>query len=464
MKVKSPLEIYKYLPKTNCAECGYDTCMSFAANIIDRKTKPEECPPLTNDEFKENLEKLIELTAPEIREITIGTGEKAVKIGGDDVLFRHDLTFFNPTALAYDVWDTMKPEELEERLSAIKNYRKFYVGEFINLDMIAIRSVSGDPEKFREVVKKASNTELPLILVSFDPDVLRAGLEEVADKNPLIYGANEKNWREVAELAREFSVPVVLYSKDLDTLQSLAVTFSQMGITDLVLDPGTEPVGKGLQETFKRIIQLRRSAIDGENKKVAYPIMVVPMTAWLVGKDKLSTTYWETVIASVFIVKYADIMILHSLEPYETMPLSILKTNIYTDPRKPVSVEAGLREIGTPDENSPVFITTNFALTYYTVESDLTSAGINCYLLVIDTEGLGVEVSVAGSKLTANVINEAIEKEDVKGKINHNSIVLPGLAARLQGELEMVSGMKVMVGPVDSGRIPGWLEENWPPT
>lgn len=464
MKVKSPLEIYKYLPKTNCAECGYDTCMSFAANIIDRKTKPEECPPLTKDEFRENLEKLIELTAPEIREITIGTGEKAVKIGGDDVLFRHDLTFFNPTAIAYDVWDTMNPEELEERLSAIKDYRKFYVGEFINLDMIAVRSVSGDPEKFREVVKRASNTELPLILVSFDPDILRAGLEEVADKNPLIYGANENNWREVAELAREFSVPVVLYSKDLDTLQSLAVTFSRMGITDLVLDPGTEPVGKGLQETFRRIIQLRRSAIDGENKKVAYPIMVVPMTAWLVGKDRLSTTYWETVIASVFIVKYADIMILHSLEPYEAMPLSILKTNIYTDPRKPVSVEAGLREIGTPDENSPVFITTNFALTYYTVESDLTSAGINCYLLVIDTEGLGVEVSVAGSKLTANVINEAIEKEDVKGKINHNSIVLPGLAARLQGELEMVSGMKVMVGPVDSGRIPGWLEENWPPT
>lgn len=464
MKVKSPLEIYKYLPKTNCAECGYDTCMSFAANIIDRKTKPGDCPPLTRDEFRENLEKLNELTAPEIREITIGSGDRAVKIGGDDVLFRHDLTFFNPTALAYDVWDTMSSDELENRLSAIKDYRKFYVGEFINLDMVAVRCVSGDPEKFRETVKKASETGLPLILISFNSEILKAGLEEVSEQRPLIYGANENNWRKVAELALDFNVPVVIHSKDLDTLQSLAVTFSEMGINDIVLDPGTEPIGKGLQDTFRRVIQLRRSAIEGENKKVAYPIMVVPMTAWLVGKDKLSTTYWETVIASVFIVKYADIMILHSLEPYEVMPLAILKTNIYTDPRKPVSVEAGLREIGKPDENSPVFITTNFALTYYTVESDLTSAGINCYLLVIDTEGLGVEVSVAGSKLTANVINEAIEKEGVKNKINHNSIVLPGLAARLQGELEMVSGMKVLVGPVDSGRIPGWLEENWPPS
>ena len=463
MKVKSPLEVYKYLPKTNCGECGYDTCMSFAANIIDRKVKPEDCPPIKEDNFKENLEQLIELTAPEIREVTIGVGDRAVKIGGDDVLFRHDLTFFNPTALAYDVWDTMPSEALDERLNAIKSYTKFYVGKHINLDMIAVRSVSGDPDKFRDAVKKASETDLPLILVSLDPKVLRAGLEVAGDKRPLIYAATENNWKDIAELAMEFNVPVVLYSKDLDTLQSLAVTFSEMGIQDLVLDPGTEPVGKGLQETFRRVIQLRRSAIENENKKVAYPIMVVPMTAWLVGKDKLSTTYWETVIASVFIVKYADIMILHSLEPYEVMPLVILKTNIYTDPRKPVAVEPGLREIGGPDENSPVFITTNFALTYYTVESDLVSAGVDCYLLVIDTEGLGVEVSVAGGKLTASVINEAVEKEKVRERVKHNTIILPGLAARLQGELEMVSGMKVIVGPVDSGRIPGWLEENWPP-
>ncbi len=463
MKVKSPLEIYKYLPKTNCAECGYDTCMSFAANIIERKVKPADCPFMLEEKFKDKLMELEDLTSPEIKEVVIGVGKNAVTIGGDDVLFRHDLTFFNPTALAYDVWDTMPLDKLEERINTIKSYTKFYVGNFINLDMIAVRCVSNDPLRFKEVAEKAAETGLPLILVSFSPEVLRAALESIGNKRPLIYAATEENWQEIARLAKEFEVPVVLYSKDLATLQSLAVTFSEMGIQDLVLDPGTEPVGKGLQETFKRVIQLRRAAIEGGNKKVAYPIMVVPMTAWLIESDKLSTTYWETVVASVFIVKYADIMILHSLEPYEVMPLVILKTNIYTDPRKPVAVEGGLRTINSPDENSPVFITTNFALTYYTVESDLVSAGVDCYLLVIDTEGLGVEVSVAGGKLTASVIKETIEKEKVTEKINHNSIILPGLAARLQGELEMETGMKVLVGPVDSGRIPGWLEENWPP-
>lgn len=43
---------------------------------------------------------------------------------------------------------------------------------------------------------------------------------------------------------------------------------------------------------------------------------------------------------------------------------------------------------------------TNFAITYYTVASDIESVGINCYLLVIDTEGIAVDSVVACRKLT----------------------------------------------------------------
>ena len=103
MKAKSPLDIYKLLPQTNCGECGYDTCMSFAAHLIDRSAKPTQCKPLVekakkDKKAKEKLEKIIELVSPEIAEVTIGVGEYAIKIGGEDVLHRHELTFFNPTA------------------------------------------------------------------------------------------------------------------------------------------------------------------------------------------------------------------------------------------------------------------------------------------------------------------------------------------------------------------------------
>ncbi|VVB95796.1 Acetyl-CoA decarbonylase/synthase complex subunit gamma 1 [uncultured archaeon] len=466
MKLNSPLQVYKFLPQINCAECGDATCMAFAAHLIDRSKKLEDCPPILKDEYKKKYLELQSLLAPEIREIIIGKGERAKKIGGDDVLYRHQLTFFDPTAFAYDVWDTMPETELVERVNKISNFKKFYVGKFLTVDMVAVRCVSGDATKFAGAVKKVSETtKLPLILCSLDPAVLKSGLEVVKDKNPLIYAATEKNWGEVSELALNYKVPVVLFSQDLDKLKSLALTFREMGIKDLVLDPGTYPQGKQLKETFEKFIKLRRAGIKEVQKDIAYPIMAVPLNAWAVYKDAVTASYWETVLASVFTVRYGDIMILHSLEPYAMLPEVHLRDTIYTDPRTPVKVAPGVNEVGTPTKDSPVIVTTNFALTYYTVESDLSSNKINCYLAAVDTDGIGVEASVAGGQLTAAKIKDNFQKAgfDFKEKTSHNTIVLPGLAARLQGDVEDVTGLRVMIGPPDSGRIPGWMEKNWPP-
>ncbi len=468
MKVKSPLEIYKYLPQTNCGECGYETCMSFAAQIIERNVKPTDCPPLVekaekDPKMKKKLEELIELTSPEIHEVIIGVGDNAIKIGGEEVLHRHELTYFNPTAFFYDVWDTMDESALHERCSRVVEYRKFYVGTDITLDGFAVRCTSNDPKKFREVVKKVSEYGKPMVLVSLDPECMRAALEEVADKKPLIYAATEDNWKEFLKLAIEFKVPVTLRSKNLDVLKSMAKTFKEAGVTDIVLDPVTEPLGEGLKGTYERVIQIRRTAILGEDKDVAYPIMVTPISAWLIEGDEITKGYWETVIASTFIVKYADAMIFRNLEQYTVMPTVILRYNIYTDPRTPVQVEPGLRAINNPGPDDPVFITTNFALTYYTVESDLTSGNIKGWLLVLDTEGLGVEVSVAGGQFTATKVKDLIKETGIEEKVNHRYLVIPGLAARLQGAIEDETGWNVLVGPMDSGRIKGWLEKNWPP-
>ncbi len=466
MKLNSPLHVYKYLPQTNCAECGEATCMAFASHLIDRSKKLDDCPPLLKDEFKKKYMELKTLLAPEIHEFTIGKGEHAKKIGGDDVLYRHQLTFFDPTAFAYDVWDTMPENDLVERVNKIQNFRKFYIGKFLKVDMVAVRCVSGDALKFANAVKKVSETtKLPLILCSFDPAVLKAALEVVKDKNPLIYAATEKNWGEVAELALNYKVPVALFSTDLDKLKSLALTFREMGIKDLVLDPGTYPQGVQLKGTFERFIKLRRAGIKEGQKDIALPIMAVPLNAWLVYKDAVTASYWETVLASVFTVRYGDIMILHSLEPYAVLPEVHIRDTIYTDPRTPVKVAPGVNGVGSPAKDSPVIVTTNFALTYYTVESDLSSNKINCYLAAVDTDGIGVEASVAGGQLTAAKIKDTFQKAnfDFKEKTTHSTVILPGLAARLQGDVEDVTGLRVMIGPPDSGRIPGWMEKNWPP-
>ncbi|MBN2110898.1 MAG: acetyl-CoA decarbonylase/synthase complex subunit gamma [Methanosarcinaceae archaeon] len=466
MKINSPLEAYKFLPGTNCGECGELTCMAFAAHLIDRSKKLTECKPILEDKFKKKFEELTALLAPEIREVEIGVGDRVSKIGGDDVLYRHKLTFFNQTQFAYDVWDTMDEKELVERVNYIQDFKKFYVGSFLNVDMVAVRCTSNDPAKFAAAVKKVvETTDMPIILCSFEPAVLKAGLEVSKDRNPLLYAANRDNWKEIADLALEYDVPVTLFAPDdLELLKSMAKTFAAMGTEKLVLDPGTFPTGKQLRQTFTNFIKLRRAGIEGD-RDIAYPIMAVPFTAWMAHDDPVSASYWETVVASIFTIKYGDIMILHSTEPYAILPEIHIRDTMYTDPRKPVSVDPGMYKVGEPTVDSPVLITTNFALTYYTVESDLASSKIDCYLWAIDTDGIGVEAAVAGGQLTASKIKKGIEDSgfDLKKDTTHNTIIIPGLAARLQGDVEDETGANVMVGPADSGRIPGWMDKNWPP-
>jgi len=182
-----------------------------------------------------------------------------------------------------------------------------------------------------------------------------------------------------------------------------------------------------------------------------------------VHEDALEASYWEAIIADTFIIRYADMLILHSIEPHSLIPERTLVANLYTDPRRPVSVDAGLRSVGSPTEKSPLFLTTNFALTYYTVESDIASNKIDSYLMVVDTDGLGVEAAVAGGQLNADVIKDTIDSYEVGKTVKHETIVIPGLAARISGETEDATGWKVLVGPRDSGRIPGWMDDSWPP-
>jgi acetyl-CoA decarbonylase/synthase complex subunit gamma len=469
MKESSPLNLYKQLPQTNCEKCGEKTCMAFASGLIERTKKVEECPPLVEEKkYAKKLETLRSIVAPELKLVYVGTGEKQIKVGGEDIMYRHQMTFFNKSPFAYDVSDAMDDAKLVERVKKITDWKKFYIGNWERVEMIAVRSVTDDPAKFAACVKKVmENSNYPLILCSFNPAVLKAGLEVAAKARPLIYAATKDNWKEVAKLAHDYNVPVTLSVPfDLDGLKSLAVTFASMGLTDLILDPGTAPNGKMLQQTLQNFIQLRRAAVAEAQRDFAYPVMALPITAWMTSDDPVRAAYWESVLTAAFVIRGGAIMIKHSMEPHSVMPDMHLRFNIYTDPRKPVQVKPGLYKVGNPGPESPVFITTNFALTYYTVESDVASNAIDAYILSINTDGIGVQASVAGGQLNATKIKDSFAETDFKFEgQKYPAIVLPGMAARFSGELEDLFGgkVKIMVGPEDSGRIVGWMKDFWPP-
>src|SRR4030066_1380696 len=452
----SPIDVYKLLPKTNCKECGVENGMAFATKIVNREITIDECKPLLKKENETAYKKLKDMLKPAVKEGVVGVGDKAVKLGGKLVMFRHEFTYMNPTAIAIDVTDEMPEAELIKRVKQTESFSYEYIGYTLKWNLVAVRSTSNEPEKFRATVKKvAENTGLPLILCSLNANVLEAGLMAVPNAKPLLYAATMDNWKDMAELALMYHCPLVVSApNDLSLLTSLAKTLVAYGVEDLVLDPGTF-TNDGLADTLNNFTMLRRAACTTGEELAGFPLLGVPMTAW-VEKGELAdeiVKWREAYIAGMLIVRYADALIIHGADGWSLLPNAVLRQNIYTDPRKPVAVDPGLKVFGTPDENSPVFFTTNFALTYYTVASDLESSKLNAYLIVVDTEGSAVDSGVAGRKLTAEKVAEALKASGLESKVKHKSIIIPGRASRVSGEIEEASGWKVKVGQRDSGGV-----------
>jgi acetyl-CoA decarbonylase/synthase complex subunit gamma len=466
IKELSPIDVYKLLPKTNCKECGEENCMAFATKIVNREVNIDQCSPLLKKENAKAYNKLKEMLKPPIKEVVVGEGEKAVKLGGKLVMYRHEFTYFNPTAIAIDVTDEMPEEELLSRIKKTEQFSYEYIGYTLKLDLIAVRSTSGEPEKFKAAVKKVvENTSLPLILCALNSNVAEAGLMAAPKARPLLYAATMDNWKDMAELALMYSCPLVVSApNDLGMLASLAKTLLAYGVEDLVLDPGTF-VNEGLADTLNNFTMLRRAACKAGEELAGFPLMGVPMVAWVdKGEAADEVVKWrEAYLASMLIVRYADIIVMHGADGWSLLPNAVLRQNIYTDPRKPVAVEPGLKEFGTPNENSPVLFTTNFALTYYTVASDIENSKTSAYLIVVETEGLAVDSGVAGRKLTAEKVADAIKETGIENKVKHRKIVIPGKASRISGEIEELSGWKVQVGPRDSSEIPKYIIDKWQP-
>ena len=464
-KELSPIQVYQMLPMTNCKECGETNCMAFAAKLVNREATLSECKPLLEPKYAEAYEKLWALLKPAVKAVEVGVGDNKVTLGGEYVLYRHEFTYFNPTAIAIDVSDEMSDEEFEARIKVADGFEYEYIGMKLTLDLVAIRSSSNDPAKFEAAAKKAAElTDKPLVLCTLDPAVMEQGLAAVGKKRPLIYAATKDNWKEMADLALMYNCPLVASSPfDLNTLKGIARTLSEYGVEDIVLDPGAK-LDDGISATMDNFTVLRWDAINEEEEYLGLPLMGAPITAWAEkAEDPIINEWNEAVLSAALITRFSDIIVVHSVSGWALLPLVILRQNLYTDPRKPVSVEAGVNTYGEPDEMSPVLLTTNFALTFYTVASDIESAKLNCYLVVVDSEGMSVESAVAGRKVTADIIAEALEEYKVGDLVKHRHLVIPGRSARLSGEIQELTGWKVSVGPMDSSGIAKYLEEKWVP-
>ncbi|MBN2097415.1 MAG: acetyl-CoA decarbonylase/synthase complex subunit gamma [Candidatus Omnitrophica bacterium] len=437
----SGLEIYKLLPKTNCKDCGFPTCLAFAMQIAAKKVELSKCPHVS-EQAQVALESA---SRPPIRLVTIGTDEQKLEIGNETVMFRHEETFYHPTGLAVLLEDTLAEAAFDEQLTQINKLKFERVGQQININLIALKCSSNQENTFTDKVKQALNqSQFPLILMSDNPQLLKSAAILAKDKRPLLYTANKDNWQLFAELAKELSLPLAVKAENLDELADLAQKISQAGVEDLVLDSGTKPLAEKLND----LTQIRRLAL-----KKAYRLFGFPTLAMTSSGD----SYQEITEAAVYIAKYAGIVVIKGVSPWEVLPLLTLRQNIYTDPQKPLQVEPKVYEIGQVNEQSPVLVTTNFSLSYYTVEAEVEASRIPAYIISSYAEGLSVLTAWAAEKFTAETITKTLNECGIKEKVKHQEVIIPGYVAVLSGKLEEDSGWKVRVGPKEASGIPAFL-------
>ncbi len=442
----SGLEIYKLLPKTNCKECGFPTCLAFAMKLAAKQAELAACPHVS----EEAQAALAAAATPPIRLITISSDGSKIEVGNETVMFRHEKTFYHEPGLLVRVKDTQPLEEFEEVITKAASYSVERVGMKLNVSGFAVENASGDPALFAERVEALrARADLPRVLISKDPAAMEAALAKLQGTVPLLYAADKDNWQAMAELAKKHNLPLAVRGQnDLTALANLVEQVKQAGLEDIVLDPGA----RGPVDTLISLTQLRRLALKKNFRLLGYPIITFP------GEGAASEAE-EVVLAAQHIAKYGGFIVLDRFDPATVYPLLTLRLNIYTDPQKPIQMEPGIYEFGEPTADSPLLTTTNFSLTYFSVAGEVESSGKPCWLLVCDSEGMSVLTAWAAGNFDAEVIAKMVKQFNIEEKIAHRRIVIPGLVAVISGELEdELSGWEVLVGPREAVDLPVYLK------
>lgn len=361
------LQIFKFLPAakkeehSNCKECGCPTCMAFALKLAKKNIDIEKCPYI-KDELKEKYAHSVK-HAQETVEFC------GLKIGGENVLYRHEKTFINRTIFAVLV-DCANRDYLE-KINRINAFEIKGVNENFKVDLIILKNFNGE------------------------------------------------------------------------NIHSTVPTITQEEFEDL---PITNIIDSDFQNTKNSLLTTRQKAILEKDEKFSSPMCV-----WITKNDDLINICAR---ASYYICKYANMIVFEDFDESLFSTIVRLRQNIYTDPQKPLQVESDLYKFNNPNENSIIFLTTNFALTFFAVANELESLNIPSYLIVIPADGMSVLTAWSAEKFTANIVSKTLEKLNIREQIKTRQIIIPGLLAHTKDELqEIIPDFDFVVGTIEASAI-----------
>ena len=440
----SGLDIQKLLPKTNCKECGSNTCLAFAMKLAAKKASLSECP-YASEETKQTLGAASE---PPVKGIEFGKN-KEFKIGEETVLYRHERTFVHRPMIAININDTDDNVDIDITLGNIRDYCVERVGEKLIVEMVAVTQKSNDAEKFAAVAKKAWETvQRPLILNSPNIAALTAAAKAIKGSQSIMASATKETAEELLLIAKENGHSLAI-TGSMDDIVETTAKLKGKGFNNLIIQFKTN----SLAEHFQINSIVRAGALKDNNKSLGYPFL-----RFIESDDMLEIT----TEAVTEINKYGGICVLPFFDPAQLVTLLTLRLNIFTDPQKPIQVDPKIYPIGEPTASSPVFLTTNFSLTYFIVSGEIENSGTSAWLLVPQCEGMSVLTAWAAGKLSGALIGKAAKELELEKLVTTREIVIPGLVAQISGELEEnMPGWKVVVGPQESADLESFVKARY---
>jgi acetyl-CoA decarbonylase/synthase complex subunit gamma len=440
------LQIQKLLPQTNCRECGANTCLAFAMQLAAKKADLSKCPYASEDAKKI----LGAASEPPVKLIELGA-DRSLKLGEETVLYRHEKSFAHRTAIAINVNDTDLPEEIERTLKDIRDYRLVRSGEEMSIDMVSVTEKSGVAESFIRLAQQAwDTTHKPLVLRSSKPEILRGAARAVQGSRSVLASATSESADVLRAIALECGHALAITGEDVNAIAPLADKLKKDGFGNLLLDFRA----KSLSEQFQTNSIARRAALKSGVKFLGYPGL-----RFLDAQGREDGLWDVTASAVTEICKYGGICVLPSLDPAQLVILFTLRLNLYTDPQKPIQVEPKLYAIGEPKPDSPVFVTTNFSLTYFIVSGEIENSGISSWLLVPECEGMSVLTAWAAGKFSGATIGKFAKAIGLDDSVTNREIIIPGYVSQISGELEEnLHGWKVLVGPQDAADIESFVK------
>ena len=435
------LDIFKMSPKKNCKECGSPTCMAFCMKVAQGAVEIDKCPYFS-EEAKAMLN---EQTAPAMKTISVGEH----KLGGETVLFRHEKTLVSKNLYAVSVCTCMDAATVDAKLADAAKVDYERIGERMYVEFIQVSNCQNDPAVYAELVKKAAATGRSLILECWDVECAKAALE-VCGKDVILDGATPANWEAMNELATAKGVVLGVWAENISDLYDTVKNLEAKGNKNLVLDV----TGKTAKETLANAVLVRRTAITDGDRTMGYP-SIVNLAKIAKDDDRLQTAY-----ASMFTEKYASIIVMSGMSYAQALPLYGLRQNIYTDPQKPMKVEAKLYPLNGADENAPVALTVDFALTYFLVSGEMERSNAPVNLVISDASGMSVLTAWAAGKFSSSTIKKTFDELDLENKIKNRTLIIPGKVAVMKGEIqEKLPGWNVVVGPLEAVQLPKYLKD-----